>query len=268
MEVKVGKRGAAFHNVMFCLIVLLLPLSVAITACERKSEEAIQRVFDDASAAYEQGDYATAYRLIKPLAEQGYAKAQYNLGVLYNKGIGVPQDYTEAMKWYRKAAEQGLADAQYNLGVMYHEGEGIPQDYAEGMKWFQKAAEQENADAQYNLGVMYHKGEGIPPDYIETSKWYWKAAEQGHADAQYSLGAMYGRGQGVPQDRVQAYIWLSLAASRFSEPEIEKRQMVLLNRGIIASEMTPEQIAEAQRLAREWIPKKERKKKEEKRVAI
>jgi len=268
MEVKVGKRGAAFHNVMFCLIVLLLLLSVAITACERKSEEAIQRVFDDASAAYEQGDYATAYRLIKPLAEQGYAKAQYNLGVLYNKGIGVPQDYTEAMKWYRKAAEQGLADAQYNLGVMYHEGEGIPQDYAEGMKWFQKAAEQENADAQYNLGVMYHKGEGVPPDYIETSKWYWKAAEQGHADAQYSLGAMYGRGQGVPQDRVQADMWLSLAASRFSEPEIEKRQMVLLNRGIIASEMTPEQITEAQRLAREWKPKKEKKKKEEKRVAI
>jgi TPR repeat protein len=268
MEVKVRKRRAVFHNLVFCLIVLLLPLSVAISACERKSEEAIQRVFDDASAAYEQGDYATAYRLIKPLAEQGYAKAQYNLGVLYNKGVGVPQDYTEAMKWYRKAAEQGLADAQYNLGVMYHEGEGIPQDYAEGLNWFRKAAEQGNADAQYNLGVMYHKGEGVQQDYTETSKWYWMAAEQGHADAQYSLGAMYGRGQGVPQDRVQAYMWLSLAASRFSEPEIEKRQMVILNIGIIASEMTPEQIAEAQRLVREWKPKKERKKKEEKRVAI
>ena len=226
------KRRAAFHNLVFCLIVLLLPLSTAITACERKSGEAIQRVFEDASAAYEQGDYATAYRLIKPLAEQGYAKAQYNLGVLYNKGIGVPQDYTEAMKWYRKSAEQGLADAQYNLGV------------------------------------MYHKGEGVPQDYTETSKWYWKAAEQGHADAQYSLGAMYGRGQGVQQDRVQAYMWLSLAASRFSEPEIQKRQMAILNIGLIASEMTPEQIAEAQRLVREWKPKKERKKKEAERVAI
>ena len=232
MEVMVRKRRAAFHNLVFCLIVLLLPLSTAITACERKSGEAIQRVFEDASAAYEQGDYATAYRLIKPLAEQGYAKAQYNLGVLYNKGIGVPQDYTEAMKWYRKSAEQGLADAQYNLGV------------------------------------MYHKGEGVPQDYTETSKWYWKAAEQGHADAQYSLGAMYGRGQGVQQDRVQAYMWLSLAASRFSEPEIQKRQMAILNIGLIASEMTPEQIAEAQRLVREWKPKKERKKKEAERVAI
>ena len=232
MEVMVRKRRAAFHNLVFCLIVLLLPLSAAITACERKSGEAIQRVFEDASAAYEQGDYATAHRLIKPLAEQGYAKAQYNLGVLYNKGIGVPQDYTEAMKWYRKSAEQGLADAQYNLGV------------------------------------MYHKGEGVPQDYTETSKWYWKAAEQGHADAQYSLGAMYGRGQGVQQDRVQAYMWLSLAASRFSEPEIQKRQMAILNIGLIASEMTPEQIAEAQRLVREWKPKKERKKKEAERVAI
>lgn len=184
-----GVRALSDKGMSRCLagvlLTLLICMSMAITACERKSGDAVQPVIEDASAAYLRGDYATAYRLIKPLAEQGNAKAQFNLGVMYHNGHGVPQDYTEAMKWYKKAAEQG------------------------------------------------------------------------HADAQYLLGAMYGTGQGVPQDSVLAYMWLSLAASRFSASEGEKRGMAVLNGEIIASKMTPAQIAEAERLAREWKPKKE-----------
>ncbi len=74
--------------------------------------------FSDGVAAYNRGDYATASREMKPLAEQGFAKAQYNLGVMYDKGRGVPRDYAEAARWYRKAAEQGDADAQFNLAIM------------------------------------------------------------------------------------------------------------------------------------------------------
>ena len=81
-------------------------------------------------AAYESKDYATALKLWRPLAEQGDAQAQYNLGIMYDNGQGVPQDDAEAVKWYRKAAEQGIAKAQYNLGVMYANGRGVPQDYA------------------------------------------------------------------------------------------------------------------------------------------
>ncbi len=84
-------------------------------------------VFEDGFAAIERGDYAAAYRLWKPLAEQGDADAQYNLGFMYGNGKGVPQDYREAVKWYRKAAEQGLAKAQSNLGFMYGNGKGVPQ---------------------------------------------------------------------------------------------------------------------------------------------
>ncbi len=256
-----GVRAVTEKGMSRCLagvlLTLLICMSMAITACERKSGDAVQPVIEDASAAYLRGDYATAYRLIKPLAEQGNAKAQFNLGVMYHNGHGVPQDYTEAMKWYQKAAEQALADANYNLGVMHHNGEGVPQDDTEAMKWFRKAAEQGYAKAQYNLGSIYHKGESIPQDYTEALKWYKKAAEQGHADAQYLLGAMYGTGQGVPQDSVLAYMWLSLAASRFSASEGEKRGMAVLNGEIIASKMTPAQIAEAERLAREWKPRRE-----------
>jgi TPR repeat protein len=90
---------------------------------------------EDGVAAHERGDYETALRLIRPLAEQGDAKAQYNLGIMYDNGVGVPQDYVEAVKWYRMAAEQGFAGAQYNLGVMYANGRGVPQDSAEALKW-------------------------------------------------------------------------------------------------------------------------------------
>ena len=111
--------------------------------------------------AYNRGDYATALREWKPLAEQGVASAQSNLGAMYDNGRGVPQDYKTAVKWYRLSAERGYATAQYNLGVMYDEGEGVPQDYKTAVKWYTLAAEQGLADAQGNLGVMYAFGTGV-----------------------------------------------------------------------------------------------------------
>ena len=99
----------------------------------------------DARNAIERKDYKEAYRLILPLAEKGDAEAQNNLGVMYDKGEGVPQDYKEAVKWYRLAAEQGDASSQYNLGVMYDNGQGVPQDYKEAVKWYRFAAEQGDA---------------------------------------------------------------------------------------------------------------------------
>jgi len=91
--------------------------------------------WDEGVAAYQRGDYATALRELRPLAEQGHARSQHNLGTMYSKGHGVPQDYAEAIKWYHKAAEQGDADAQFNLGVMYSDGQGVPQDDAEAVRW-------------------------------------------------------------------------------------------------------------------------------------
>ncbi len=94
--------------------------------------------WDEGEAAYKRGDYAAALRELRPLAEQGFAEAQHNLGVMYEDGQGVPKDYAEALKWYRKAAEQGYARAQNNLGFMYRNGRGVPQDYAKALQWYGK----------------------------------------------------------------------------------------------------------------------------------
>ena len=116
---------------------------------------------EDAVAAHDRGDYATALRLFRPLAEQGHASAQNNLGGMYDNGQGVPQNYAEAMKWYRLAADQGNAFAQSNLGIMYRNAYGVPQNDVEAVKWFRLAADQGNALAQSNLGAMYAKGLGV-----------------------------------------------------------------------------------------------------------
>jgi TPR repeat protein len=216
---------------------------------------AVAGPLDDAIAAYRHGDYPTALRLLQPLANGGDARAQYGLGVMYGMGHGVPQDYAEAMKWYRNAADQGDADAQYNLGVMYDYGHGVPQDYAEAMKWYLRAADQGDADAQHRVGVHYDKGTGVPQDYAEAVKWYRRAADQGDARAQNNLGDMYAAGTGVPQDYVQAYKWYSLAASRYAASETELRDAAIKNRDSVASNMTPQQIVQAQKLAREWKPR-------------
>ncbi len=96
--------------------------------------------FEDGIAAYAVEDYATALRLWRPLAGQGDAEAQHNLGLMYAEGRGVPQDYAKALKWFRLAAEQGVVAAQFILGVMYENGLGVPQDDAEAVKWYHKAA--------------------------------------------------------------------------------------------------------------------------------
>lgn len=183
------------------LIALALILSAAPLSAD---------TWDDAMAARKHGDFETAARLFRMLAEQGNAQAQNNLGYLYARGAGVPQDYAEAVKWYRKAAEQGLARAQHNLGYMYARGAGVAQDFAEAAKWYRKAADQGLARAQNNLGYLYAKGEGVARDDVLAHMWFDLAADQDYPHAR----------------RI---------------------------RDLVAGRMTSEQIAEAQRLARDWM---------------
>jgi TPR repeat protein len=181
------------------LVAALLMVSVTTPAAAESLEDAV--------AAYRRADYATALRLYRPLAEEGLAIAQFNVGLMYDLGQGVPQNYPAAVKWYRRAADQGRDDAQYQLGHLYYK----QNDYAEAAKWFHLAAGQGRADAQSNLGVMYAEGDGVPPDYVQAFMWFSLAAAQNHKDA-------------------------------------------IKNRDSAASLMTPAQMAEAQKLAREWKP--------------
>jgi uncharacterized protein len=188
---------------LFLLPILLLSL---ISFSSQGAD--FQKGFD----AYQSGDYATALSEWRPWAEQGHAKAQYNLGQMYRQGEGVLQDDKTAVKWYTLAAEQGVADAQYNLGVMYDNGLGVPQDYKTAVKW------------------------------------WTLAAEQGHPSAQSNLGQMYRQGQGVLQDYVYAHMWGNIGSSNGNEIGGK-------NRDAAAEQMTPSQIEEAQKLARECVAK-------------
>ena len=103
---------------------------------------------EDSVEAYNKGNYAQALELLRPLANQGIATAQNNLGWMYDVGKGVAQDYQEAVKWYRLAAEQGYAAAQNNLGVMYVKGKGITQDHVRARMWFNFAANKGDTNAK------------------------------------------------------------------------------------------------------------------------
>ncbi len=126
-------------------------------------------------------------------------------------------------------------------------------DYATALREWRPLAKQGDAEAQFVLGAMFGLGDGVPQDYAEAVKWYRKAAEQGHAKAQFFLGIMYKDGQGVPQDYAKAHMWFNLAASRF--PRGYARDRAFKKRDIVAKRMTPAQISEAEKLAREWRPK-------------
>jgi TPR repeat protein len=106
--------------------------------------------FEDGLDAARRADYVTVLRLWLPLAEQGDAKAQFNLALMYANGRGVSRDYVTALSWYRKAAEQGNAEAQFNLGLMYANGRGVPRDYVSALMWFNLAAVRGDDGAQRN----------------------------------------------------------------------------------------------------------------------
>ena len=117
------------------------------------SSALVQAGFYEGLVAANKGDYQTAFKEWKPLAEQGYASAQYNLGIMYDKGKGVAQNYTQAVAWYKKAAAQGFASAQYNLALMYYKGHGVPQNYKIAYILFNLAASNSDADATQNRDI-------------------------------------------------------------------------------------------------------------------
>ena len=123
----IGSQGLV-ASVLLVLALLVAPAAGAQT-------------FEEASAAYDRGDYAVAFESLRTLAEQGDARAQILIGKMYHEGRGVPWDEVEAVRWYRRAAEQGHADAQFMLGMRYVGGLGVPQDYSEMLFWYYRAAQ-------------------------------------------------------------------------------------------------------------------------------
>ena len=221
-------------------------------------------------------DFAEAYRWYKVAADKGYAPAQFNLGLAYELGRGLPADERQAFKYYLMSAEQGFAAAQFNVGNMYSAGRGVGQDLFEANLWYKQAAEKGILEAQFNLGLAYEAGRGVKKDEIQAARWYKQAADRGFARAQYNLGLLLEDGRGMPKneamaatlyraaaeqgfapaqnnygvmisegrgglakDPVEAYAWLSLAAENGASPAA---------RDFIAKSLSPEQLAAGARV--------------------
>ena len=121
-------------------------------------------------------------------------------------------------------------------------------DFITALREWLPLAYQGDRDAQYNLGIIYDNGHGVPEDDTEATRWYRLAADQGHVNGQFNLGVMYGYGFGVPEDNVYAYMWTNLAAAKGHEGAIT-------NKKALQNRMTRDQIAQAQKLSREWAEK-------------
>lgn len=186
----------------------------------------------------------------RELAESGDAWHQCQLGYLYYTAQGLPQDYAEAVHWFRKAIEEGQwyyvwqkAVAYYDLGLMYHNGHGVAQDHAEAAKCYRKAADWGDKDAQFNLGLMYENGQGVACNLVESHMWLELATS---ADRTRDSLPMSGDGKrALPESWIA---WLADGETRY-RAEQQRRARHLEN---LASMMTSEQIAEAQRRARQW----------------
>ncbi|MCE5211738.1 MAG: sel1 repeat family protein [Deltaproteobacteria bacterium] len=278
---------------VFCIVlitVIVIFLDAFCNAEQLVQTDSRKSVFEyntstkpDYVIALEKGDYKSAIKKMRSLAEKGDPYVQYNLGLLYYRGTaGLPQNYKEAEKLWRKSAERGLIAAQsglaqiyekakgmdhqesiewyrkaakrkvvfayYFLGCFYAEGYGVVKDYKEAVEWFRKAADQDFIFAQINLGNIYIKGRGVPRNYQEAFSLYHKAAVGGADIAQISLGTMYFKGDGVAQDYVQAYKWFYIASAtsdkRFAD--IAKEAIELTSK-----HLNRKQITEAIRLAKE-----------------
>ena len=168
--------------------------------------------FEDAVAAYQNGDYAGAMRIWHELGEAGDVRAIYNLGVLFDLGQGVTPDPAQAAIYFQHAAQAGHVRAMSNYGRLLEQGRGVPQNEEQAAYWFQKAAEGGLAEAQYNLGLMYERGRGMAKSDRDAAAWYSRAAASGQSAALERLGLFYRDGRGVPHNATRATLLLYGAA--------------------------------------------------------
>lgn len=139
-----------------------------------------------------QRDYGRAVFWFTKSAEKGIANAHYNLGVMYQQGLGVPQDASAALGWYERAAQLGHPEAMYNLGIANIEGIGADRNISRGVAFFKQAANAGVSQAAYNLGVLYESNFIGPADLTKAAEWYQTAANEGHAEAKKSLARLSG----------------------------------------------------------------------------
>ena len=220
------------RRLAFALAILLFPMMPASAA---DAPVALSEVLRDRMVALENGDFATARRILEPLANSGNTDAQYLLGVMYMRGDGVPQNSREAARLFRLSADHGSKHSQLQFARLLLEGVGVEKDEFEAFRYFELSSRQGFAPAQLALGTLLNPGEfeqsgvsvgangspsgdplaqRIPKDAVMSAHYFRLAAEQGNPDAQFSLGLSFERGLGVPFNSAEAVRLYRLAAKQ------------------------------------------------------
>ena len=164
--------------------------------------------------------------LLRNAAAKGQPAAEYEIGIRYVEGTGVPQNTDEGIRWLERAADAGLAPAHFRIGGLYEKGLGVKKSLATARRHYVIAADKGHAKAMHNLAVLFAEGVEGTPDYKAASQWFRRAAEHGVADSQYNLGILYARGIGIEQNLPESYKWFSLAALQGDQDAAKKRDDV------------------------------------------
>ena len=172
--------------------------------------------------AFDAGDFRKAAAEWQAAAEQGDARAQHGLGLLYDSGRGFPENPKLAAQWYAKAADQGVTAAASNLALLYATGRGVTKNLAKAVQLWSFAAKGGYATAQFNLGLLYYRGDGVAKSYPTAAAWFLKAAQGGSDDGEYAVAEMYRLGRGVPKDIKKAIFWFSQSAKNGNEAAAER----------------------------------------------
>ncbi len=197
-------------------------------------------------------DVEKSVAMIQEAAEIGNAEAQFLLGTMHFRGEAVEKSTRLGLKFWNLAAVQAHPDAQLALGMLYSRGELVPQNHINAVAFWSQAATGGSVQAMHNLGWAFDNGTGVSHDHAEAVKWYLRAAEQGNAASQHNLAKLIEKGEGITKDNVEALKWHNLAVTTTRSEE--KRPVMAKARDALKAKMTAEDIAKAERLAREWKP--------------
>lgn len=232
-----AQSSRLFFNLLvasFLAVALALALSMPVAAQDTDTDtntdtdnaEATETrapeeyTFDDGYSAYQRGNFYEARLIWENLADQGDARALYNLGTLHAEGRGVPANLVSARDFWMRAADAGHVRAMHNLALSLIADAGMSEDtdadteYEQALHWLERASQGGFPNSQYTLGKMYQYGLSVEQNDQEAARLFMEAADQGFVNAQYNLGKLYRDGRGVPRDRERSLHYFSLAAEQ------------------------------------------------------
>jgi uncharacterized protein len=226
---------------------------VSIILLSKASAQGSATDLTEALAFYARGEYARAFALLLPMAEQGNAVSQEIIGRMYSHGEGGSQDEAAAFKWYLEAAKQGRTDAQFEVGVMYRDGLGIRSDGQLAVQWFKAAAERGAPHAFNALGELHLGHPDVPLNPAAAVGWFLQGALLDHSISMYNLGLLYVLGLGVAQDDCEAYKWFELA---FEAGVGEEQHKADIARTMVAQPLTNSEVWAAKVEVEVWLFKR------------